>query len=89
MRLLAATGVRLPILAVLTEGGLIALSAEWGVDDVVLDTAGPAELDARLRLAVERRGAAGGEPDGRLEVGDLTIDEDDLHRPARRAARST
>ena len=50
----------MPIIAVLTEGGLIALSAEWAVDDIVLDTAGPAELDARLRLAVDRRGAADG-----------------------------
>ena len=28
-----------------------AVKAEWGVDDVVLDTAGPAEVEARLRLA--------------------------------------
>jgi hypothetical protein len=26
---------------VLTEGGLVALTAEWGVDDVLLDTSGP------------------------------------------------
>ncbi len=75
VRLLAATGSTVPIVVVLTEGGLIAVSDEWAVDDFVLDTAGPAELDARLRLAVERRCAAGGESDGCLEVGDLTIDE--------------
>jgi DNA-binding response OmpR family regulator len=57
-RVLAAMAVSVPIVTVLTEGGLIALSAEWVVDDVVLDTAGPAELDARLRLAMERRAAA-------------------------------
>ena len=28
--------------------------ADWGVDDVLLDTAGPAEVEARLRLAVGR-----------------------------------
>ncbi len=58
-RVLAAMGTTVPTIAVLTEGGLIALSAEWTVDDIVLDTAGPAELDARLRLVVERRGAQG------------------------------
>ena len=28
--------------------------ADWGMDDVVLDTSGPAELDARIRLAIGR-----------------------------------
>ena len=63
------------MIAVLTEGGLIAVSGDWAVDDVVLDTAGPAELDARLRLAVERRAAVCDEVGGRLELGDLAIDE--------------
>jgi DNA-binding response OmpR family regulator len=76
VRLLTAMGTAVPVLAVLTEGGLIAISGEWAVDDFVLDTAGPAELDARLRLAVERH-AAESEDDssGRLEIGELTIDE--------------
>ena len=38
----------------LTEGGLAAVAADWGADDVVLDTAGPAEVEARLRLALGR-----------------------------------
>jgi DNA-binding response OmpR family regulator len=75
-RVLAAMGTTVPTIAVLTEGGLVALSAEWTVDDIVLDTAGPAELDARLRLVVERRGTAtsGATPD-HVDIGDLTIDE--------------
>ena len=40
-RLLQTTGVPVPVLAVLTEGGLAAVAADWGVDDVLLDTAGP------------------------------------------------
>ena len=75
VRLLTAMGTTVPIFAVLTEGGLIAVSGEWAVDDFVLDTAGPAELDTRLRLAIERRAAASDDVDGRLEIGDLTIDE--------------
>src|SRR3954453_14869913 len=47
----SATGVASALLAVLSEGGLVALSADWGVDDVLLDTAGPAEVDARLKWA--------------------------------------
>src|SRR4051812_21740155 len=42
-RMLHATGSGIPMIAVVTEAGLIALSADWGVDDVVLATAGPAE----------------------------------------------
>jgi DNA-binding response OmpR family regulator len=75
VRLLAAMGTTVPVLAVLTEGGLIAISGEWAVDDFVLDTAGPAELDARLRLAVERHAAESEDVSGRLEIGELTIDE--------------
>jgi DNA-binding response OmpR family regulator len=75
VRVLTAMGTSVPVIAVLTEGGLIAVSGEWAVDDFVLDTAGPAELDARLRLAVERRAADSEDPNGRLEIGELTIDE--------------
>jgi DNA-binding response OmpR family regulator len=75
IRVLAAMGSAVPVVAVLTEGGLIAMSGDWGVDDFVLDTAGPAELDARLRLAVDRHVATSDEVNGRLEIGELTIDE--------------
>ena len=64
------------MLLVTTEGGLAAVSADWGVDDVLLDTAGPAEVEARLRLAVGRR-AADADDDGPAEIrgGDVRIDE--------------
>ena len=74
-RVLRAVGVQVPVIAVLTEGGLVALSAEWAVDDLVLDTAGPAELDARLRLALDRRAAAADSVPDQVDIGDLTIDE--------------
>jgi DNA-binding response OmpR family regulator len=75
-RVLHTAGAEVPVIAVLTEGGLVALSAEWPIDDVVLDTAGPAELDARLRLAVGRRSGLAGEADPDvIRAGDLTIDE--------------
>jgi DNA-binding response OmpR family regulator len=74
-RVLRAMGTAVPVVAVLTEGGLVAMSAEWAVDDLVLDTAGPAELDARLRLAVERRAAGAETAPGKLDIGELSIDE--------------
>ncbi len=77
-RLLDTTGLSAPVLVVLTEGGLTALSAEWPVADVVLDTAGPAEVEARLRVATGRaRSLLGAAPEaGPLDTGDLQIDED-------------
>jgi len=76
-RLIRTTGPSAPLLAVLTEGGLAALSAEWGLDDVLLDTAGPAEVDTRLRLAVGRLTAVSGtrSDPGVVRAGELTIDE--------------
>jgi DNA-binding response OmpR family regulator len=74
-RLLDATGTSAPVIAVLTEGGLAALNDEWVLDDVLLDTAGPAELDARLRFAITRRAGVGGADTSVVRVGDLAIDE--------------
>ncbi len=75
-RLLRTTGVTAPLFAVLTEGGLAALTVEWGVDDVLLDSAGPAEVEARLRLATGKKAEAApaGDP-GVVRAGELTIDE--------------
>ena len=75
-RLIRTTGVTVPLLAIVTEGGLTAVTTEWGLDDVLLDTAGPAEVQARLRLAGERLAARDdsvGDPV--IRNGDLTIDE--------------
>ena len=75
-RLLHTTGLDCPMLAIVTEGGLAAISAEWNADDVILNTAGPAEVEARLRLATGRRAmrAATDAPD-EIRSGDLAIDE--------------
>ena len=53
-KILNTTGVTVPLVLVLTEGGLTAVSADWGVDDVILESAGPAEVDARIRLVIGR-----------------------------------
>ena len=75
-RLLGSTGASVPVVAVLTEGGLVAVNAEWGLDDFLLPTIGPAELDARLRLLVVRtRGGESEEAAGKVALGELIIDE--------------
>jgi DNA-binding response OmpR family regulator len=73
-RVLRATGITTPLLAVLTEGGLAGLTAEWGLDDVLLDSAGPAEVDARLRLALTR-GRDEEDLGAPIASGDLVIEE--------------
>jgi DNA-binding response OmpR family regulator len=74
-RLLRSTGIDVPLLAVLTEGGLAAVTADWGTDDVILNTAGPAEVEARLRLAVGRQASAAPAAPDEIRSGDLAIDE--------------
>jgi DNA-binding response OmpR family regulator len=75
-RMLHATGLGVPMIAVVTESGLVALNADWGVDDVLLNTAGPAEVEARLRLALGRLSSAGTVGGGIIRAGELTIDPD-------------
>jgi DNA-binding response OmpR family regulator len=78
-RVLRSTGTSAPLIAVVTEGGLAAVAADWGLDDVLIDTAGPAEVEARLRLALGRaESAAASAPSDRsaeIRSGDLSIDE--------------
>jgi DNA-binding response OmpR family regulator len=75
-RMLRATGLAVPLLVVVNEAGLVTLTADWGVDDLLLTTAGPAEVDARLRLAAGRRAGPTGAASGLIRAGDLTIDPD-------------
>ena len=75
-RLLQTTGLDCPLFAIVTEGGLAAVNAEWGVDDVILHTAGPAEVEARVRLAIGRRAvAAVADAPDEIRSGELAIDE--------------
>ena len=57
-RLLGTTGTSVPVVAVVNEGGLVAVNMDWGLDEILLPSTGPAEIDARLRLLVGRRGGA-------------------------------
>lgn len=74
-QLLAVGGVHLPVLAVLDEGGLVALNDQWQVHDFVVAGAGPAELEARLRLLTGPSPAIQPQEAEPLRVGAVTVDE--------------
>jgi DNA-binding response OmpR family regulator len=75
-RVLRTTGASAPLIAVVTEGGLAAVAADWGLDDVMLDTAAPAEVEARVRLALGRSAMpATSDRSEEIRSGDLSIDE--------------
>ncbi|MHA7261959.1 winged helix-turn-helix transcriptional regulator [Arthrobacter sp. TMN-37] len=74
-QLLKATGLSAPLMLVLTEGGMTAVTAAWLADDVLLDSAGPAEVEARLRLAIARAQAAGEEASSEIRASGVVIDE--------------
>lgn len=77
-RLIRTTGTDVPVLLICTEGGLAVVSHDWGMDDVVLHTVGPAELEARLRLAIGRLAAARNAADPEAHVirsGEVVVDE--------------
>ncbi|MDH6423156.1 winged helix-turn-helix transcriptional regulator [Aurantimicrobium minutum] len=73
-KILQATGLSSPLLLVITEGGLAAVSPDWGISDVVLDTAGPAEVDARIRLALGRN-EKDAPSEARISASGIVIDE--------------
>lgn len=60
-----------PVLLLVTEGAWSVVAMSWGATDIVAESAAPAEVDARIRMAVERASCT--EPDT-VETGDLVID---------------
>jgi DNA-binding response OmpR family regulator len=76
-RIIRTTGIDVPLLLVLTEGGLPVVNTDWGMDDVVLVTVGPAELEARLRLSAGRLAAVTeDDPDAHvIRSGNVEVDE--------------
>lgn len=72
-KVLHTTGLSTPLLVVVTEGGLAGISGEWGAADIILDSAGPAEIDARIRLALAR--AENSVSVDQIQASGVTIDE--------------
>ena len=77
-RLIRSTGTDAPVILIVTEGGLGVVAVDWGMDDVVLHTCGPAELEARIRLAMARLQAQRDEDDPESHVirsGEVVVDD--------------
>ncbi|QIG44683.1 response regulator transcription factor [Nocardioides anomalus] len=77
-RLMRTTGTDVPVLLVVTEGGLAVVHHDWGMDDVLLHTCGPAELEARIKLSIGRLVAAreAADPDAHvIRSGEVVVDE--------------
>jgi DNA-binding response OmpR family regulator len=64
-----------PVIAIVTDGGWAAVSAEWGADDLLLHTAGPGEVEARLRLAIGRRTQSATQLPDEIRSGGLVVNE--------------
>jgi DNA-binding response OmpR family regulator len=78
-KLITTTGVSTSLIIVTTEGGLSAINADWGITDVILDTAGPAEVDARIRIVIGKDAItqlAKNPSLKEIRSGDVVIDED-------------
>jgi len=77
-RLIRTTGSDVPLLLIVTEGGLSVVATDWGMDDVLLCTAGPAEVEARLRLAIGRLAASRDPNDSEAHLirsGEVVVDD--------------
>ena len=72
-KILHTTGLTTPLILVVTEGGLAGISAEWGADDIILEGAGPAEIDARIRLNISRAQLSGTTEE--INASGIVIDE--------------
>lgn len=72
-KVLQTTGMSAPLILIVTEGGLPAINAEWGATDIILDSAGPGEIDARIRVALGRKNAK--QDNTQINSGGVTIDE--------------
>ena len=78
-KLITTTGVSTPIVVVTTEGGLSAINSDWQIADVMLDTAGPAEVDARIRIVIGKDALtqlAKNPSLKEIRSGEVVIDED-------------
>jgi DNA-binding response OmpR family regulator len=73
-QLLATAAVPVPVIAVLNAAGLVVVSGQWAVHDILLRGAGPAAIDARLRLLSTRPGTDTTTGDAVVR-GELVIDE--------------
>jgi DNA-binding response OmpR family regulator len=75
LRSLRSADVQIPVLVIVSDGGWAATSADWGADDFLLHTAGPGEVEARLRLVIGRTSQTLPQPQNEIRSGGLVINE--------------
>jgi DNA-binding response OmpR family regulator len=75
LRALRAAPTQLPVIVIVSDGGWAATSADWGADDFMLHTAGPGEVEARLRLAIGRTAQSVAPPPNEIRSGELVVNE--------------
>ncbi|AHI02579.1 response regulator transcription factor [Corynebacterium falsenii] len=76
-RAVAAAHPTLPVAVAIAEASLIAIDGSWAVDDFLLPSVSPVELDARIRLLKSRRPVPVDQADDSqvAAIGDLIVDE--------------
>ena len=76
-RTVAAAHPDMPVAVAIAETSLIALDSSWAVDDFLLASATPVEIDARFRLLLTRRPVPVNEIDDSnvVTVGELVVDD--------------
>jgi DNA-binding winged helix-turn-helix (wHTH) protein len=60
---------------IVSDGGWAASSTDWGAEDFLLHTAGPGEVEARIRLAIGRAAQAVEQPPNEIRSGELVVNE--------------
>ena len=68
-QVLAAAGVEEPVMLLVAPESLSVVSPEWGIDDLILESARPAEWELRLRLLIAPHAHS------TLSSGSIEIDE--------------
>ena len=68
-QVLAAVGVEEPVMLLVAPASLSVVSPEWGIDDLILESARPAEWELRLRLLIAPHAHS------TLSSGSIEIDE--------------
>lgn len=76
--ILNTTGVSAPVLLAVDEAGMTAVTEDWHIDDFVRSAAGPAEIDARIRLATTGHA----QQHTALHTSGITIDEENYSAKA-------
>ncbi len=77
LRTIAAMGSWNAVVGIFAEAGLSVIDNQWPINDILLTNAGPAEVEARLRLLRQRLGMSAGVAarTGPIRVADVIVDE--------------